>query len=112
MLLATASQCESPSLSRTFCKQTLCEQFWIVKTLINLFLRITSDAEKTPIFVHFEGFKLPLQIRYNYLVAPGRRRVAPRSRSARHCSYPFPSTSHCIASAAHPAMKNGCLLYT
>jgi hypothetical protein len=64
-------------LSRTFCKQTLCEQFWIVKTLINLFLRITSDAEKTPIFVHFEGFKLPLQIRYNYLVAPGRRRVAP-----------------------------------
>jgi|NGEPerStandDraft_6_1074524.scaffolds.fasta_scaffold20618_3 hypothetical protein len=47
------------------------------KNLDQSVLAYHVGRRKTPIFVHFEGFKLPLQIRYNYLVAPGRRRVAP-----------------------------------
>ena len=72
VLFATASQSEPPSLSRTFCEQTLFEQFWIVKTLVDLLFAIASDAEETAILVHFERFKVSLQIGYYDLVTPGR----------------------------------------
>ena len=59
-------------MSRTFCEQTLFEQFWIVKTLVDLLFGIASDAEETAIFVHFQRFKVSLQIGYYDLVTPGR----------------------------------------
>jgi len=41
-------------LSRTLGEQTILEQFWIVKTFIDLLLRIEADAEETAVLVHFQ----------------------------------------------------------
>jgi hypothetical protein len=64
-------------LSLIFGEQTFLEQFWIVKTFIDLLLRFASDAEETAIFVNFQRFKPALEVRYHNLIAPRGRRVVP-----------------------------------
>jgi hypothetical protein len=62
-------------LSRTFSEQTSFKQFGIIKTLLNCFFRIASDAEETAIVLHFQRFKLPLEIRYDDIITPRGKRV-------------------------------------
>jgi len=64
-------------LSLIFGEQTFLEQFWIVKTFIDLLLRFASDAEETAIFVNFQRFKPALEVPYHNLIASRGRRVVP-----------------------------------
>lgn len=84
VLFAAASQREPPSLSGTLCEQTPLKQFGIVKTLIDLFFRVASDAEETPVIVYLQRFKLSLKIGCEDLITPRGRRVVFR------CAVCFP----------------------